>query len=122
MREIIPGMKIHEVTDEELAEASPTFREHWTEAKLTIESVAHHRNGIGGEPFDVVLFTDPEQGPMVAIVFGAPDEDVEAPFNPRVAVLQREMLTQGNVTFGENSWRGDQYADRLYAAIREAAD
>lgn len=71
--------------------------------------VAHHRNGIAGAPFYVVRFTAAEdKRPMVGIVF-------EEPAN--VAVLDTALLAQGVITFGDNSWRGDQYAPELRAAI-----
>ena len=46
--------------------------------KLKIIDIAHHRNGITGAPFDVVLFEDrdPEGSRKVAILF---DERATAP-------------------------------------------
>lgn len=84
---------------------------------LTLKSLAHHRNGICGEPFYVVLFTQPDLEPecgcrnMVATVFH---------HSPgRCAVFDVDMLAAGNVTFGENSWRGDHYEDQMRAWIKE---
>ena len=90
----------------------------------TIHDVAYHRNGVGGEPFYVVTFTDDENGAMIGTVFGyVPKIDrpynlgYEEPFNPQVAVLSLGILAEGNIKFGQNSWRGDQYAEALYQAI-----
>ena len=78
--------------------------------KLTLKSIAHHRNGICGMPFHVVLFRyDGERRNMIATVFDGPDY--------RVAVLDVDMAAAGNVTFGENSWRGDRYANQLFAWV-----
>jgi hypothetical protein len=85
--------------------------------QLTLKSIAHHRNGISGEPFYAVLFTMKEAGypprNMVASYF--PGERL----NCYCAVLDVDMLTAGNVTFGENSWRGDRYADQIKTWIEE---
>lgn len=78
--------------------------------KLTIETVAHHRNGVCGAPFHAVLFRDPDEGPMLGVVFDAPHH---------VAAFHRDKLAQGTVAFGVNSWRGDRYESALRAAIRE---
>lgn len=86
---------------------------HYNEHTLLgIQAIAHHRNGIAGAPFYVVLFTDPEEGskPMVGIVF-------EPEYH--VAVLELTQALAGNVAFAEgNSWRGDVYEPRLRQAIR----
>ncbi len=36
--------------------------------KLRIENIQHHRNGISGAPFQVLIFRDPEAGRMLGIV------------------------------------------------------
>lgn len=67
---------------------------------LEIKSVARHRNGVGGAPFWAIVFHDAENGMMVASLF---DEAYHC------AVYSLEKLAEGNVAFGENSWRGDRY-------------
>jgi hypothetical protein len=37
--------------------------------KLRIENTQRHRNGIAGAPFHVLVFSDPDEGRMVGIVF-----------------------------------------------------
>ena len=91
--------------------------EHETEEALKVEeplkviAIAGHRNGVGGWPFDVVLLEDGgEHGSLkVGIVFEEPGQ---------CAVLDVGKLAEGNVRFGENSWRGDVYEWALREAIR----
>ena len=76
--------------------------------KLTIIDIAHHRNGICGAPFAVVLFEDsgPEGSRKIAILF-------EAAYH--CAVLDVAKLAAGDIAFGSNSWRGDHYEPDLRA-------
>ncbi len=78
--------------------------------KLKIIAIAHHRNGVAGTPFDVVLFKDrgPEGSRKVGIVFDAPHY---------CAVLDVATLATGDIAFGSNSWRGDDYEPSLRQAI-----
>lgn len=77
----------------------------------SIQTVAHHRNGIAGVGFYVVAFTAREERrKLVAIVF--PDAAMHT------AVLDPALAAQGNIAFGEgNSWRGDEFDLELRAAI-----
>ena len=86
--------------------------------KLTIEKIAYHRNGVAGEPFKAVVFQY-EGKKMIGIRFedGAPDSIGFS--NPRCAVFDLELLAQGVIEFGENSWRGDQFADELDKLLDE---
>ena len=76
--------------------------------QLHIENIQHHRNGICGAPFHVLIFRDPNEGRMVGIVF---DEA------HHVAVFNLDKLAIGNIAFGVNSWRGDHYEPHLRKAI-----
>ena len=77
--------------------------------KLKILDTAHHRNGVAGAPFNVVLFkVAREQGRKVAILFDEP---------AHCAVLDVTMLSAGEIAFGVNSWRGDTYEPELRLAI-----
>ena len=86
--------------------------------KLTIEKIAYHRNGVAGEPFKAVVFQY-DGKKMIGIRFedGAPDSIGFS--NPRCAVFDLELLAQGVIEFGENSWRGDQFADELDKLLEE---
>lgn len=76
-------------------------------ARITVEAVAHHRNGVAGAPFHVVLFRDAE-GRKLAVVFGEIGH---------VAVLDLDLTAGGEIRFGFNSFRGDLYEPALPAAI-----
>ena len=82
--------------------------------KLKIIDTAHHRNGVAGAPFDVVLFKDRgRQGSRkVAILFDEPHH---------CAVLDVAKLAAGDIAFGSNSWRGDEYERPLREGIRISA-
>jgi len=76
-----------------------------------IITIDHHRNGICGSPFDVVLFEDTEAtGRKMAILF-----------EPQYccAVLDVDKLAAGDIAFRSNSWRGDVYEPLLREAIKQ---
>ncbi|MFO0942311.1 MAG: hypothetical protein U0930_16355 [Pirellulales bacterium] len=77
-----------------------------------IIEIDYHRNGISGAPFHVILFDDKgeQASRKLGIIFDAPHS---------VAVLDVNMLAQGNIAFGQNSWRGDVYETELRAAVDE---
>lgn len=77
-----------------------------------IVAIDYHRNGIGGAPFDVVLFEDrgEEGSRKVAVLF----DDLG-----HCAVLDVAKLAAGDIAFGSNSWRGDWYEARLRAAVSQ---
>jgi hypothetical protein len=78
--------------------------------KLKVIDIAHHRNGICGSPFDVVLFQDhgDEASRKVGIVFES---------TSHVAVLDVGKLAEGDIAFASNSWRGDKYEPHLRKAL-----
>jgi hypothetical protein len=88
--------------------------------QIKVEEVAYHRNGMTGAPFYVVRFEDAREGPMLGIVFAEYDNEGNPRLTsePRVAVLQRDLLDEGQIGFGINSWRGDNYAQALIQAIQ----
>jgi hypothetical protein len=78
--------------------------------KVTIQKITHHRNGVGGAPFDVFLFKDSESKGRrkLGILFEEPHH---------CAVLDVAQLAEGDIAFGSNSWRGDDYEPHLRAAL-----
>ena len=78
--------------------------------KLKIITIDRHRNGVAGALFNVVLFKDRGAGGSrkVGIVF---DQDGHC------AVLDIVKLAAGDIAFGSNSWRGDDYESALRDAI-----
>ena len=77
--------------------------------KLKIIDTSHHRNGICGAPFAAVLFEDtgPEGSRKVGILFDEPYH---------CAILDVAKLAAGDIAFGSNSWRGDQFEPSLRKA------
>jgi hypothetical protein len=73
--------------------------------KLEIVDMDTHRNGVGGMPFTVALVDDPEQSDTKLIIM------FEA--EGHTAVLSLNKLMEEDISFGSNSWRGDQYEHAL---------
>ena len=87
---------------------------------IKIIEVAYHRNGICGVPFYAVRFNADIDGTprrMVAIRF-----EEESYINPRVAVLDVDILSDVGVAFGANSWRGDHFSTIVEDAISRYND
>lgn len=91
---------------------------------LLIEDVERSRNGVTGEGFYTVVFTDPDvfgsDSPevrnerFIAMVFG--DEDPDGPFyNCTTGVVSLSMLNEKGLK--HNTWRGDHYDKALRHAI-----
>lgn len=76
---------------------------------MRVLSIAHHRNGVSGEPFYVLRFVD-SGGPeiLLAFVFDTPGH---------VAVVCENLLP--DVAFGSNSWAGDHFEPALRRAIED---
>jgi hypothetical protein len=80
---------------------------------MKTKQIEYHRNGVTGEPFFAVLFND-DGCDMFAAVFA------EA---RRVAVVAVDPLsTADGVTFGVNSYRGDQFERFLRSEIAKIDD
>jgi hypothetical protein len=74
-------------------------------------AIDHHRNGVSGCPFDIVLFKYKKRR-MVGIVLDSTD-------SCPCVVLDVDLLSQGNIEFGTNSWRGDDFYPELKAIIEK---
>lgn len=72
-------------------------------SRLRVLDHDRHRNGICGAPFTVAIIEDSESCKL-AILFDAPDH---------CAVLDLEKLSNGDIAFGSNSYRGDCYEPGL---------
>lgn len=73
-----------------------------------LQSIDHHRNGVSGEPFSIVKFSDGKNGNMIAIVFDTP---------MHTAVFNFDKLKEGETRFFYNSWRGDDFDKWLRTEI-----
>jgi hypothetical protein len=82
--------------------------------KLNILTTARHRNGVAGQPFEVVLFKEPgrKSSRMLGILFDEPHY---------CAILDLAKLAAGDIAFGSNSWRSDDYEPYLRQAIEQLA-
>jgi len=80
--------------------------------KLTLIASAHHRNGVAGASFDIAIFKERNRAASrkLAILFDEPGH---------CAVLDIGLLAAGDIAFGSNSWRGDDYEPYLRAAIKQ---
>ncbi len=83
--------------------------------RIKVRAIGHHRNGVSGAPFHAVLFDaddktahPDDQGRKVGIVF---EQDSHC------AVLDIAKLAAGDIAFGSNSWRGDEYEPHLRKAV-----
>ena len=83
--------------------------------KLTVEQIEYHRNGVCGVPFHVVIAK--EQGRNMLIVRFDKKADKRAD-GVLCAAFDLDLLSKGDIRFGQNSWRGDWYAIEVDKAIR----
>lgn len=73
---------------------------------LQIVGMDFHRNGVAGMPFQVALVDDPTQGDTKLVIMFEEEG--------HTAVLSLDKLIQNeDISFGSNSWRGDQYEEAL---------
>lgn len=66
-----------------------------------LKSIAHHRNGVMGESFYVCLFTENKKN-LMGVLF--PTDNLMT-----VSVFDVDLLHNGVISFGDNSFRGDEY-------------
>lgn len=77
---------------------------------LKFKNVQYHRNGVSGEPFFCAVVHDKENGDMLITYFqGMPELCC--------AVYKFDLFP--DITFGVNSWRGDNYNKPMDKAIVE---
>lgn len=81
-------------------------------AKRKLKSIAHHRNGVGGCPFYVAVIQE-GRDKMLAVTFN------DEPAHVRTAIFDLKLLADGNIKFGENSYRGDHYHQFMLDEIKK---
>ena len=90
--------------------------------KIKVTKISRHRNGVAGEPFNVVLFNWRDgrtTRKMVATLFGGLSAGTKT--NGLCAVLDTNQTAIDNIEFANgNSWRGDDFEPELRAAITQA--
>ena len=73
------------------------------------EKIDHHRNGISGNPFSVGIVKKSFEGQKEQTFLIVQFDESKA----STAVFDLDLLKQGIIEFGKNSWRGDQFADEF---------
>jgi hypothetical protein len=81
-----------------------------------IKSVDYHRNGVGGKGFYVAIVEDlfgdgGSEGDFLVITFPTQDYDgseTEVSDYRYTAAFKMDLLANGEIRFGVNSWRGDR--------------
>ena len=80
-----------------------------TQTTMQPEKISHHRNGVCGNPFSVGIvkksLENQKEQTFLIVQF---DQSKES-----TAVFDLDLLKQGIIEFGKNSWRGDQFADEF---------
>lgn len=83
---------------------------------VKITAYDHHRNGVGGECFDVCLFDYGGDGGILKMLAILWDSEVAI----GCAVLNVDQTMAGNIAMAQgNSWRGDQFYEALKPQIDE---
>lgn len=77
---------------------------------IKVNKVSHHRNGVSGASFHVVLFESEGGNNLVGVVFYKPNH---------CAVFDPKEAAEGNIAFGSNSFQGDHFEVQLRKAIEE---
>jgi hypothetical protein len=97
-------------------------KNYMTGTTLRLKGIEYHRNGVAGEGFHVVLFTEQDgrnkATNMIATVFPVRDELGDMDCNGRVAVLDRDFLAIGLIAH-PNRFRGDCYEKWLRQQIAD---
>ena len=82
--------------------------------KMSLRSLAYHRNGVMGEGFWAVAFTLRDGNRtrrMVAAAFDTVEVEPGAvhPCNGRLAVFDADQASEGDLSYPQNRWRGDNF-------------
>lgn len=78
--------------------------------RLQIIDLDFHRNGVAGKPFKVALVDDANEGDVKLVIMFAEEG--------YTAVLSVDKLHEDeDISFGTNSWRGDEYEAALRAEM-----
>ena len=85
---------------------------------LKVLQVERHRNGVMGAPFYAVRFTE-KSGKDARLMLGIVFDELKHCAVLAVAPLSDDAI---GVTFGENSYRGDEYENWLHIQIEKFED
>jgi hypothetical protein len=78
-----------------------------------LKKMDYHRNGISGVGFHVAVFIDhhSDEGKAMMMLGVLFDNDREC----YCCAFSLKKLAEGNISFGDNSFRGDHYGDMMRA-------
>jgi hypothetical protein len=80
--------------------------------RLQIIDLDFHRNGVAGKPFKVALVDDANEGDVKLVIMFEEEG--------YTAVLSVDKLHEDeDISFGSNSWRGDEYETALRSEMWE---
>lgn len=80
--------------------------------RLQILDLDFHRNGVAGKPFKVALVDDANEGDVKLVIMFEEEG--------YTAVLSVDKLHEDeDISFGTNSWRGDEYEAALRSEMWE---
>jgi hypothetical protein len=80
--------------------------------RLQIIDLDFHRNGVAGRPFKVALVDDANEGDVKLVIMFEEEG--------YTAVLSVDKLHEDeDISFGSNSWRGDEYETALRSEMWE---
>lgn len=80
--------------------------------RLQILDLDFHRNGVAGKPFKVALVDDANEGDVKLVIMFEEEG--------YTAVLSVDKLHEDeDISFGTNSWRGDEYETALRSEMWE---
>lgn len=80
--------------------------------RLQILDLDFHRNGVAGRPFKVALVDDANEGDVKLVIMFEEEG--------YTAVLSVDKLHEDeDISFGTNSWRGDEYEAALRSEMWE---
>ena len=86
---------------------------------IKVTSVASHRNGSAGIPFYVVLFDIKVREVGIEVRHMVATVSYDTSF---ISVLDADLAARGEITFGVNSWSGQEYELQLVDAIEAYND
>lgn len=87
-----------------------------TQSSQTVLHLARHRNGMGGVPFHAALVEEVEGGQTRTLLVVRFPQHHEAE-GVLCAAFDLALLDARRIDYGDNSWRGERYAQVVDAAI-----
>lgn len=92
---------------------------------ITVLAIDHHRNGVAGQGFYVMLFTTPDvpNETMLAISFECEDPELKNYHEGEIAILSVDKLAEKNIEFAKgNSFRYEFFEKEIKNAINNYED